>query len=474
MPKLQVSIARSVNLTLIGLTVILCGCGANAGSAAAPVSDGKIVSASELAKVIDLSRIPAPQGARFGDRNAAELNVYVPLKVVPATEFYLRELEKLGYTPSKEPALTTIQNDYSSVTLVKGGYSLFLSATPSEEGQSLVSLIRYGNYDARRLPQSEGAKQGYGSPTLMHYVAKGSVAEECDFVMKALAKEGWQQYFQPNTSYTEDPKQRSMMFRNKGYRLNVSVGEAPAQQNKTMVQYQLYTLANELPAPAEAKNVEFDDEENVLTCIIPGDIEVADKFYRKAMPEVGCKALEHDEPKETTRLQRYETAEKGIYLVTMKNEDQKETKVEFLYYSPELLKKMRESEGKPAEKTDAEPPTTAPSDDAPKRKPIFAKLLPLPAKTLDLKFDADGQSIQFRSSEAIPALVKSMKQSFEAADWKELPGSTTADANAGAMVLQKEDALLTFVLINTGLGDGTTVMINGNGLDWSDQAAEKD
>lgn len=474
MPTLPAQSTRFVNFTLIGLTMTLCGCGANAGSAAAPVSDGKIVSASELAKVIDLTRIPAPQGAKFDDRSAAQVNVYVPLKVVPATEFYLRELKKLGYKPSPEPYLTTIKDDYSSVTLVKDGYSLFLSATPGEAGQSLVGLIRYGNYDARRLPQSEGAKQSYGSPSLMHYVAKGAVADECDVLLKALAKEGWQQYFQPNTSYAEDPKQRSMMFRNKGYRLNVSIGEAPAQQNQTMVQYQLYTLANELPAPADATNVEFDDDQHVLKCVIPGDIEVADKYYRKAMPEVGCKALEHDEPKETTRLQRYETAEKGIFLVSMKNEDQKETKVEFLYYSPELLKKMRESEGKTAEKTDAETPSTAPSDDVPKRKPMFAKLLPLPAKTIGLKFDANGQSIQFRSNEPIPALVTNMKKSFEAADWKELPGSTTADANAGAMVLQKGDALLTFVLINTGLGDGTTVIINGNGLDWSDEEAEKD
>lgn len=443
---------------------MLLGCGADsAGSATRGVAE--TVSAQELAKTLDLSKFPAPAGTEFNTRTAAEVQALAPLAIQPTAEFYLKEFAKLGFKPSGEPGSHIVSAEYAQASLVKDGHTISLSVLPGQDGKVMVSIYRHGNLDARTLPQSEGATPSHGSSTLHMYVARGSVAEESKFIEQAFAKLGWQQFVPPHTSMADDPDHRQFTFRKQGYVASASVGVAPAQQNKTMVQYQVRTLAHELPAPLKATKVEFDDDRVTLDCDIPDDLEAVDKFYAQAMPAAGCRALEHDEPRDKGHILRYETPDKGIFLIRLKTEDHKSTHVNFLYYSPELLAKMREQEGKPLESAD----TSAPSGTAERaEKKIVAQSIPLPVPKADIEYKAESEEINFRSPRTIEELVKALREKLKATGWQEPAEAPVAEANTGALLFQQGDATLTIVLLNTGLGDGTQVTIHASGLAWGD------
>ena len=248
------------------------------------------------------------------------------------------------------------------------------------------------------------------------------------------------------------------------------------------MQYQVRTLAHELPAPADATQVEYDDDRSILNCEIPGNLDVADAYYLKTMPALGYTAMKHDEPKEKSRVLRFETADKGIYLISLRNDDQKATKVEFIYYSPELLAKMREPK--------AEKPGTEEGETKPATEPVYARSIPFPAAATDIKYDAASERITFKSKSEIEPLVKSLREKLIDAGWTEQKEATSTDKNAGSMVLSKGDANLTIVLVNLGLGDdvdlgglnlggelgisgsGTTATISTSGLNWDEPEAK--
>lgn len=453
---------------------VIAGCGAGSdgpggtSQAASPASKAGVVSARELAEFLDLSKLPFPPGTQFNGRNAAELQALVPLAIQPTADFYLKALAEKGFKPTDEPGAHIITAEYAQASLKKDGHAVSLSVIPGSDGKVMVSVYRHGNLDAGSLPQSEGAKPTYGSSTLHMYVAKGSVAEEVDFVRKAFTEHGWQEFTPPNTAMVDDPEHRQFTFRNKGYLVSGSVGVAPAQQNKTMVQYQVRTLAHELPAPADAVKVEYDDERWMLNCEVPGGLGVAESYYLKTMPELGYKPLKHDEPRDKSRLLRFGTPEKGILLLTIRTEDHKASQVEFLHYSAELLAKMREQDQKPNEPPAA--PTTPGA--VPEVKSIFARAIPLPKSAKDVEYQVDQEQIRFQSGDNIKMLVADLRMQLTAEGWKEFSEATVAEENAGTILFRQGDAMLTIVLLNLGLGGNTSVTISTAGLEWRDAEQE--
>ena len=78
----------------------------------------------------------------------------------------------------------------------------------------------------------------------------------------------------------------------------MSVSKSPAN-GKTAVQYNVKTLAHDFPAPADAKQVEIQDERWILVCEVPRVVAATAEFYRNAMAEVGFASP----PRETTSNQ---------------------------------------------------------------------------------------------------------------------------------------------------------------------------
>ena len=425
-----------------------------------PVVKKGIVSSLELATVLDLNQLPALDDTKFNTLTAAELGAIVPGKVQEAADFYLKALADLGFQPTGDPGSKIVTDDYAQAALARDGYAVSLSVIKGSDPETvMVSAYRHGALDARTLPVSKGGKSLYGSSTSSMFVGQGSVAEETDFLVKALHEKGWQRYEPPHTSQAESPDMQQFNLRNQGYLVSVFVSKAPAQDNKTVVQYQVRTIAHELPAPADARSVEFDDERQILMCEAPGDVVDAEKFYRDAMPKAGFKTLENETPKPNRILLRFEPAEKGIMLVDLTTKDHETTKVKFTWYSAELLAEMhnKSAAANRAKPTPAETPVG---------EQIYAQDVPLPGEALDVTYAADDQEIKFHSQGDLEPLAKSLIEKLTAAGWKHDAKFSIIKENLGSFEFKKGEASLSATLINIGLGDGTQATISARGLLW--------
>lgn len=136
------------------------------------------------------------------------------------------------------------------------------------------------------------------------------------------------------------PEFHTFHVRNRGYMLSVFVNIVPAEPSNTEVRYELRTLWQELPAPAVAKKIEYDDGSSLLRCWVPEKIDVVEKFYLQAMPDLGYKPLQHDAPQKDCRVLRFETEEKGVLLVSLNSDEARALFVEVRYYSPDEFDEM--------------------------------------------------------------------------------------------------------------------------------------
>lgn len=418
-----------------------------------------VVSSAELATVLDLTKLPIPKDAKFNTRTAAEFSVIVPGIVPAITDFYLKGFADAGFQVTGAPGSKMITDDYSQAALARDGYSVSLSVTKgSEPGTLMVSANRHGALDARELPVSPGGKSLYGSSTSSMYVGQGSVKEEVDFIVKDLNSKGWRRYDRPNSSSAESEDSQQFDMRNQGYLVSLYASKAPAQDNKTVVQYQVRTIAHELPAPLDATNLKFDDARVELTCDAPGDVSQLFKFYSEAMPKVGCKPLKHDDPKPKSAILRFEPAEKGILLIELSTEDNKTTKVASRYFSAEFLAEMKR------QSDEANKPKPEPTK--PTAEKIVAQDIALPAEALEVTYTSDAEEIKFHAKGALEPFAKSLIEKLKSAGWKYDDKFSIVSENLASLEFKKGEASLSAKLINIGLGDGTEVTISTKGLTW--------
>ncbi|NUM47361.1 MAG: hypothetical protein HUU38_21890, partial [Anaerolineales bacterium] len=139
----------------------------------------------------------------------------------------------------------------------------------------------------RTLPRFADAEVIYEDKATTIYVTPAEVAAVADFSRQELGALGWQEYTQPNTAMADDPSMEQMTFKKDGQGLSVFITIAPAQDNKTSVQYAPIPLLADLPALADARNIEFSDSQLYLGYTTPSDFDAVITFYREqlAAPE---------------------------------------------------------------------------------------------------------------------------------------------------------------------------------------------
>ncbi|HEV3447118.1 MAG TPA: hypothetical protein VG099_20935 [Gemmataceae bacterium] len=306
-----------------------------------------VFAARELAKVLDFTKLPAPEGAEIGQSNPAHLEAKVPGQVPATAAFYQDKMAALGWNADDGPG-KMVSDDYASMRFKKDGHVAFMSIIKfgKNKPECNVTLWFYGNFDTRTLPRSEGAKLTYGSQTQTMYTSSKKVPAEADWVAKALASQGWQTFAAFNTAMRQSDDQRVMNLRRQGYTLDVLIGSAPAQGNQTSVSYMVRALGHELPAPAAATKVEFDDDQWKMQCETPGTLEATAEFYRTAMPAAGYKPLAGETPQERYVNLRFGTAAGDIVLVQVSKRDAKSSKVLIVGTPAAVLEKLRKEEEK--------------------------------------------------------------------------------------------------------------------------------
>jgi hypothetical protein len=312
-----------------------------------------IYPARELAKVLDFSALPAPEGTAIEHKSAARASVQAPGTVSEVTAFYQKNLTSLGWELVPEPDRKN-NDEYAELRFAKNGHRASLTFgtydVSKEKGhQTLVSMEFHGNLDTRTLPSPAPCKVLLGSQTVTSYLTEMTVAEAMAWATKTLGADSWQKFTSFDTPMEETDLNRTLEFRKQGYALTIYTGIHPVEK-KTFFQYMVSALSHELPTPPEATKVQFNDARGQLRCETPGDWPAAAEFYEKAMPALGYKPLPGEDPKPTYRNLRFGNDAGAVIMVQVSSKDKQTTQIHIDGVSAAMIDAIKK-------KTDEKQPT---------------------------------------------------------------------------------------------------------------------
>lgn len=241
----------------------------------------------QAAKVIDLSTLPLAEGAKdaFG-RHVGMVSYEVASDSKTAFQFHQKQLTKLGW---KELPGATSQAQYLSANFQKEGFTLTVSSyagsDPTQPKSAMVSITNLGNVRLSKLPTVKGAKQLLATDANASYSTTLKSAEAISATRKLLTDAGWEPY----GTVSNPPESEVMTFKRNAVRLTAFVGDSPAQKGLVMISYSSGLLAADIPAPANAKDVGFDDAQKVLQFQSPDTFDDVAKFYQQRLVKMGWK-----------------------------------------------------------------------------------------------------------------------------------------------------------------------------------------
>jgi hypothetical protein len=279
---------RVIAVVLLGMGA---GCGQARSSADATAATAQATAESttpnatpprvvEAAKVLDLRELELVPGSEEpGGRSVARL-VYQPKgKPREAFDFHKKQLEAQKW--SEAPGGTATEESVSG-TFLRDGYVLSLSASSSggDKPVTMVFAANHGNLSLQTLPKPENSEVLYEFPVSIAYVTPEPADATAANVDKALQAAGWETYGQAGDT---------RFYRQNAIRLLTTIGAAPAQDGKTVVTYFTELLSAELPAPTDAKQLQYSEPPVQLAVDYAGDLAAADAWYRERLGKMGWK-----------------------------------------------------------------------------------------------------------------------------------------------------------------------------------------
>jgi hypothetical protein len=145
-----------------------------------------------------------------------------------------------------------------------------------------------GLVDVRTLPRLEGAVEDTArtEPHRLSYGVPAPVAITTPAVEKLLAANGWMQYSRPlETSGS------SLLFKKGRQGLFVSFTQGPRHPDQSGVSYAANRINANVPFPADATNLMFDDRRPYLGCVSTAAVGASLDFFRKELAASGWSPL---------------------------------------------------------------------------------------------------------------------------------------------------------------------------------------
>jgi hypothetical protein len=413
----------------------------------------------ELAKVLDLTALPSRDGTTFSKKFPVHISGTAPGTIPEVAEFYREAMLVLGWKTEPIPGVVAT-DEHASLKFVKDGHIalLFMGKGFREKNdppKTSFNLVFHGNFDARTLPSRENPMIADSTPTMALYRTQNPIADEAEWAAKALVDAGWQEFFAfGSLSRQPDPKRELRAFRKRGYALNLYVSKY-GPRNDTNVNYTVRTIPYEIPAPANAAQIEFDDEQIKLRCEIPGDLTSAGEFYLKAMPAAGFEPLPGEKQHPTYWNLRFAGEKGDVILVALANATGETTKVDLLRIPAAVVAALKKGAEQPPEKK----PAVA-------EKELFAADIPLPKNAKNVKRVPEQSEITFSIAGEIAPVVAEVREQLTAAGWQEEKNLTVESKNAAFLNFRQPPASLRINFLNIGLGDGTQATIRTIGVSW--------
>jgi hypothetical protein len=311
---------------------------------AAPALPAEAADTRQLARVLDLSKLAAPEGATMGLQSPTHMQVGVPLPVPAAVDFYVKKLDALGWKREGPATSESITDSFAQLGMCKDGHLLRITAIGGQPKESSITFEQAGNLDSRTLPRIEGAEDQFSDQSSSLYFAKAKIDEATATLRRLLNAAGWQEYDRAFSQKAVRPDAEDLLFRKKAYSLGVSISKPAARPNMIAVQYFVKTLARDLPAPADAKHVEIEDSRWILKCEVPGDLKSAADYYRTAMREIGFPDPPRETPFGKELALSFESPDHDLVLVSLTGTGDHATKVKLEGYSAAFREAMKKAE----------------------------------------------------------------------------------------------------------------------------------
>ena len=248
-----------------------------------------------------------------------------------AIESYELLKKKLAAAHWRELPGGTLSAEYDSANgfFRRGDHVLTLSLTKGSEPDTVsVTMQHHGNLDLTKLPLPKGAESVYLFPHTAGYVTTIAVDETAKTFGDAMAADGWSVF---------ESSPGSTTYKRRAQTVQVSIGSAPAQGDKTMMQLSPQLLPVDLPTPPNAEDVRFSHRPVELSFEYPGDWDEVAKFYQTELPRLGwTPTTENLIKNENDAFQIYRNAAKALAQLTVETRGGK-TQATVEYQSPTVF-----------------------------------------------------------------------------------------------------------------------------------------
>lgn len=238
----------------------------------------------EATKVLDLRTLALPTTAEpSGDRQLSSMSYNTPEDPKTAYKFHQDQLVKAGW---KELPGTSLDGAYAAGTFQKSGYTISITTNTIGEGKTMVALTNHGNIELAKLPVAKGAESVFVNSITAIYSIKRPVDKVEPETKELLKKAGWAGY---GTNDLGDDQKIFNMKKN-AVLLNIMVSVSPVEKDNTSIMMTPTLMPADLPAPAEAKELQFTPMYKTLTFQTSMDYEATAKFYQTELAKSGWKS----------------------------------------------------------------------------------------------------------------------------------------------------------------------------------------
>jgi len=239
--------------------------------------------------VLDLRDLPLVAGSEASGASTVARLVY-QANGTPRESFafHRKQLVDDGWQPAPNEMVT---DESAAGTFKREGYALSLSASSSggDKPTTMVMASNHGNLSLKSLPKPENSEVLYDFPVSLAYVTPDGVKAVADDIEAKLLADGWEPYGTAGDT---------RFYRKNAIRLLATTSAAPAQEGKTVVTYFTELLSAELPAPRDAKRMQYSEPPVQLSLDFAGDLTAADKWYREQLGKMGWEPTTENPVKE--------------------------------------------------------------------------------------------------------------------------------------------------------------------------------
>jgi hypothetical protein len=342
----------------------------------------------------------------------------------------------------------------------KDGFMVSANFYESSPTSTNVNLNHAGNFDLRWLPRFDAApiEESYSSEHSVSYRTKADLLTIETNLLRKMHEAGFTGYSRLNSSPNEDEDGRNLDFVKNCVNLRVSIQKFPAAPDSYTISYSRFLTDNSLPIPADSGYVEFDGStQPYLVANTSKSLPEITSFYDKEMKQQGWlpKSIGRSIKDDNCWLPYFQ-GQKDVLIGLVKLENGK-TLVRVgdeLENASWQLKKSGDDEAAESENS-GNLETSG----------LEAADFPIDSNAKEVKFNAQGKSIEFRiDGTSLADLAAKYSETMSKLGWTAEDGGVRSDEYTFFNFLKDKQEIAFRATLRQG---NAYVNIAGDGLLWN-------